>query len=96
VAGFETPQTTISFESLPDDTSTASIAYAEGSKAGATGETIFVYIVTNRVRDRFASEQYWNSSTLPSGKYVVRVFVADFFGNKTSRDVEVIVASDKR
>jgi hypothetical protein len=96
VPGFETPETTISFESLPDDTRTAAIAYAEGSKSGATGETIFAYIVTNRVRDRYAAEQYWNSSTLPAGEYVVRVFAADFFGNKTSRDIAVIVASDKR
>ena len=96
VPGFETPETTISFESLPNDTGTASIAYAEGSKAGATGETIFGYIVTNRVRDRSAAEQYWNSSALPEGEYVVRVFVADFFGNRTSRDIAVVVASDKR
>lgn len=92
--GFPEPVVTISFESLPDDGRSAPIAYARGSKSGATGETIFAYIVTNRVRDREATEDYWRTSQLPEGDYILRVFVADFFGNRTTRDVPVrIVAS---
>src|SRR5205085_9272492 len=44
--GFTEPRWTISFESLPDDARAAPLAYAQGSKANATGETIFAYIVT--------------------------------------------------
>jgi sugar lactone lactonase YvrE len=92
--GFTEPLLTISFESLPDDGRSAPIAYARGSKSGATGETIFAYIVTNRVRDREATEDYWHASQLPEGDYLLRVFAADFFGNRTTRDVPVrIVAS---
>jgi hypothetical protein len=90
------PQATISFESLPEDTRTARFAYAEGSKSGATGETIFAYIVTNRVREREASEDFWHTSDLPPGDYILRVFAEDFFGNRARRDVSVrIIAPDK-
>ncbi len=93
--GFSEPLVTISFESLPDDGRSVPFAYAGGSKSGATGETIFAYIVTNRVRDREATADYWHTSQLPEGDYILRVFVADFFGNRTTRDVPVrIVASD--
>jgi DNA-binding beta-propeller fold protein YncE len=89
--GFPEPLVTISFESLPDDGRSAPIAYAWGSKSGATGETIFAYIVTNKVRDRAAAEDYWHTSQLPEGDYILRVFVADFFGNRTTRDTFVRV-----
>jgi sugar lactone lactonase YvrE len=93
--GFESPLVTISFESLPDDGRSAPIAYARGSKSGATGETIFAYIVTNRVRDREAREDYWHASQLPEGDYVLRVFATDFFENMTLLDTRVrVVASD--
>jgi DNA-binding beta-propeller fold protein YncE len=93
--GFSEPLWTISFESLPDDSRAVPLAYAEGSKAGATGETIFAYVVTNVVRDRSATENFWHTSMLPEGVYILRVFAADFFGNKTTRDVAVrVVASN--
>jgi sugar lactone lactonase YvrE len=91
--GFEQPLMTISFETLPANTGNASIVYAEGSKSGATGETIFAYIVTNTVRDRQATEGFWQSSALSSGDYTVRVFAEDFFGNRTTRDIAVRVVS---
>ncbi|HEV2913853.1 MAG TPA: SMP-30/gluconolactonase/LRE family protein [Pyrinomonadaceae bacterium] len=93
---FDQPQTTISFETLPFNGANAAIAYAEGSRSGATGETIFAYIVTNRVRDRQAAEDYWHASALPAGDYILRVFVEDFFGNRTTRDVSVRVTSTAR
>lgn len=93
--GFSEPLVTISFESLPDDGRSVAIAYARGSKSGATGETIFAYIVTNMVRDGEAREDYWHTSQLPEGDYILRVFVADFFGNQTTRDTPVrVVASN--
>src|SRR5205085_3489088 len=49
--GFAEPLWTISFESLPDDDRAVPLVYAAGSKSGATGETIFSYIVTDQLRD---------------------------------------------
>ena len=91
--GFDEPLMSISFESLPDDPLTARVAYAEGSQSGYTSQTVFAYIVTNRVRDRAAVEDYWHASTFPPGHYIVRVFAEDFFGNRATRDVAVRVAS---
>lgn len=91
-AGFNEPLTTISFERLPDEDGTARFAYATGSKSGAKGETILSYIVTNRVRDGDATEDFWQPSSLPAGDYTLRVFVEDFFGNRTTRDLPVRVA----
>jgi sugar lactone lactonase YvrE len=91
--GFDEPIVTISFESLPDDGRSAPIAYAAGSRSGATGETIFDYIITNRVRDREAVEEYWHTAKLPEGEYILRVFASDFFGNRTVRDISVRVAA---
>ncbi|HEX8708022.1 MAG TPA: hypothetical protein VF723_07265 [Pyrinomonadaceae bacterium] len=87
--GFDQPLTTISFESLPDDMSAAPLAYFRGSQSGYTSETVFAYILTNVVRDRMAAENFWHASELPPGDYVLRVFAADFFGNRTTRDINV-------
>jgi hypothetical protein len=92
--GFGEPRVTISFETLPDDVRAAPVAYAEGSKSGATGETVFDYIVTNRVRDRAAETDYWHSAELPVGPYVLRVFAEDFFGNRAMRDLLVVVCPE--
>jgi sugar lactone lactonase YvrE len=94
--GFEQPLTTISFETLPTNTFNAAVAYAEGSKSGATGETIFAYIVTNRVRDRQAAEGFWHASALAPGNYILRVFAEDFFGNRTTVDLSVKRESTER
>lgn len=93
--GFAEPLVTISFESLPDDVRSAPVAYAAGSRSGATGETIFAYIVTNTVRAREAREDYWRASGLPEGEYILRVFAADFFGNRTTRDLPVRIAASR-
>jgi hypothetical protein len=90
--GFTEPRVTISFENLPDDGRAAPVAYAEGSKSGATGETVFAYVVTNAVRDREAREDFWHTSELPEGGYILRVFAEDFFGNRASALVPVRVA----
>lgn len=86
---FDQPLMTISFETLPVNRGSASLAYAEGSKSGATGETIFAYIVTNVIRDHQSAEDFWHASSLPPGDYTVRVFAEDFFGNRTTRDLPV-------
>jgi sugar lactone lactonase YvrE len=91
VDGFAEPLTTISFERLPKDYRVAKLVYATGSQANATGETIFSYVVTNTVKDGEAKEDFWKTSSLQAGNYIVRVFVEDFFGNRTTKDVAVQV-----
>ncbi|HEY0379081.1 MAG TPA: SMP-30/gluconolactonase/LRE family protein [Pyrinomonadaceae bacterium] len=91
--GFDGPRLTVSFENLPDDVRAAPVAYAAGSKSGATGETVFAYVVTNNVRDRAAQENFWHTTELPPGDYTLRVFAEDFFGNRATRDVPVRVVA---
>lgn len=88
---FEQPLITVSFESLPVNGINAQFVYAQSSRAGATGETIFAYIVTNVVRDHQAAEGFWQTELLPAGDYTLRVLVEDYFGNRTTRDVPVRV-----
>lgn len=76
----------ISFDHNPD-AKAVKFAYAKGSKSGATGETIFNYIVTNTVNGNSFREGFLDAKTLGGGVYILRVFAADFFGNTTSKDV---------
>jgi sugar lactone lactonase YvrE len=94
--GFAEPLMTISFEKLPLDEAAAQTAYAAGSRSGATGQTIFAYIVTNTVRDREAREGFWDTSKLSAGDYIVRVFAEDYFGNRTTHDTLVRVVASVR
>jgi sugar lactone lactonase YvrE len=82
-------KTTISFALFPDG-EFVRLVYAEGSKSGATGETIFKYIVSNEVRGDFAREDFLDIDALEKGNYILRVFAADYFGNRAVRDVEII------
>lgn len=67
------------------------LVYANGSKSGATGETIFNYIVTNFVYGDDFHEDVFDTAGLEAGTHVLRVFAADYFGNTTSRDVTIEV-----
>ncbi len=80
---------TISFDRLPD-AEAVKYVYAAGSKSGATGETIFDYIATNRVDGDSFQEDFFDVSQLENGNYVLRVFAADFFGNITSKDTNFV------
>lgn len=77
---------TISFERLPD-AEAVKFVYATGSKSGATGETIFKYIASNRVSGDSFKEDFFDADKLETGNYILRVFAADFFGNQTSEDL---------
>ncbi|HMS11201.1 MAG TPA: hypothetical protein PKE66_17060, partial [Pyrinomonadaceae bacterium] len=79
---------TISFEKMPSHRA-VKFAYAPGSRSGATGETIFNFAVTNRVDGDTFSEGFIDPATLPPGKYTLRVFAADFFGNTSRKDISV-------
>ncbi|HZS03449.1 MAG TPA: hypothetical protein VFD58_01120 [Blastocatellia bacterium] len=90
--GFSQPRENLVFERLPATPNAVPLAYAEGSQSGYQGATIFAYIATNVLRDGEAREDFWDTTRLSPGDYTVRVIAADFFGNKTQRDVAVAVS----
>ena len=67
------------------------LVYANGSKSGPTGETIFNYIVSNFVHGDEFREDYFDPASVGAGIYKLRVFAADHSGNTTSRDVAIEV-----
>ncbi len=81
---------TISFDRLPD-AEAVKFVYATGSKSGATGETIFNYIASNRVNGDEFKEDFLDANQLENGDYILRVFAADFFGNQTEREIKINV-----
>lgn len=84
-------QWTIRFDRLPSGEAVGSV-YDRGSRSGATGATIFRYIVTNRVADDVVEPGALDTTAISPGNYTIRVFAADFFGNIATRDQEVAVA----
>lgn len=80
----------ISFDRNPDPDA-VKFAYAQGSRSGATGETIFKYIVTNKVSGNSFSENFLDAGALGNGEFVLRTFAADFFGNTVSKDIFIEV-----
>ncbi|MGH9946890.1 MAG: hypothetical protein ACRD6X_06810 [Pyrinomonadaceae bacterium] len=80
----------IRFDRMPSNEA-VKFAYATDSHSGATGETIFNYIVTNRVNGDAFNENFFDTSGLSAGNYSVRVFAADFFGNVSSKDISIEV-----
>ena len=83
---------TISFDRLPDDDA-VTLVYAKGSQSGYTPQTVFNYIVTNKVDGDTAKEDFIDPAALQNGNYTLRVFAADFFGNQTARDIEISVGN---
>jgi DNA-binding beta-propeller fold protein YncE len=81
---------TIEFDRMPSNDA-VSIAYAPGSRSGATGGTVFNYIASNRLSGDQFSEDFLDPATLAAGRYVLRIFAADFFGNTASKDIELEV-----
>ena len=80
----------IRFDRMPRSAAVPFV-YASGSKSGATGETIFNYIVTNHVDGDEYSERWLDTSSLDPGNYVVRVWAGDYFGNNSYVDTPVEV-----
>ena len=77
---------TISFDRLPAS-EFVRLAYAKGSRSGATGVTTFNYIVTNRVAAETGAEEFIDTGALENGIYMLRIHAADYFGNTSTRDV---------
>lgn len=83
---------TIVFDKNPPSSAVRTV-YAKDSHSGATGETIFNYIVTNTLSgDRFA-EGFIDPATIGVGQHTIRVYAADFFGNIATRDIQVDVSN---
>ncbi len=81
---------TIDFDRFPPDEAVPFV-YAKGSKSGATGTTVFNYIVSNEVSGDGFRENFLDASKLENGEYVLRVFAADYFGNQSNFDVKLII-----
>jgi len=77
---------TVKFDLLPPPDSVPFV-YAKDSYSGATGITRFIYIVSNRVHGELVQENVIDLATLEAGKWVIRVAVADKFGNTTTKDI---------
>lgn len=74
------------FDRLPGDEAVPAV-YASPSSSGAAGTTIFRYIVTDGMWAGSAEAGLLPLDGLAHGKYILRVWVADFFGNAASKDV---------
>jgi hypothetical protein len=86
-----TPNTwSIAFDRMPPNDAVRFV-YAKDSHSGATGETIFNYIVTNTLDGTRFTEGFIDPSSLSAGQYTIRVYAADFFGNVASKDILVEV-----
>lgn len=79
---------TIDFDRFPLEEAVPFV-YAKGSKSGATGQTIFNYIVSNEVSGDGFRENFLDASKLENGEYILRVFAADYFGNQSNFDVKL-------
>ncbi|MDH3494038.1 MAG: hypothetical protein OEM82_10840 [Acidobacteriota bacterium] len=89
LAGYEKPRWTVEFDRPPSN-EFVGLVYAPGSSSGATGTTVFRYIVSNRVNGGGAREGFVK---LPENKeaIVLRVFAADIYGNQASKDITIKV-----
>lgn len=81
---------TIIFDRLPPH-GAVPFVYANRSKSGATGETIFDYIVTNFVSAEEFRTGFLDTTTVENGVYTLRVFAADYFGNESYKDLNIEV-----
>lgn len=77
----------IRFDRMPSNL-LVSMVYANESHSGATGETIFNYIATNSLVDERAREGFIDPSKLDAGVYIATIVVADYFGNRASKQFE--------
>jgi len=87
VSDFEGPREwPISFEKMPPHNA-VKFAYGPGSKSGATGETIFNFVATNRVDGEDFREGFLDAAAFEPGNYVLRVYAGDRFGNISHKDL---------
>lgn len=80
--------TTIEFDRNPP-TDAVGLVYDTGSRSGATGNTVFRYIITNRAVSGVYGADSLNLQAFPPGSYLLRVFASDFDGNRTIREIPI-------
>ncbi|HXF42762.1 MAG TPA: hypothetical protein VNK26_03410 [Pyrinomonadaceae bacterium] len=61
--------------------------YDAGSRAEATGNTIFRYIATNYLDSKYYGKGQISVSELKTQETLLTIYVEDFFGNRTTRKV---------
>jgi hypothetical protein len=85
VAGSASP--TLVFDRMPRERDAARLVFASGSGIPVYGasRTQFLYVVTTRYRDGVVTPDWWDTTTLAPGAYVLRVFAEDFSGNRVTR-----------
>lgn len=81
------------FDRMRREADAARRVYATGSGIPVYGasRTQFLYVATTSYHDGIATEGFWDTTTVTPGEHVLRVFVQDFSGNRTSRDLRVVV-----
>jgi sugar lactone lactonase YvrE len=93
--GFESVRHTMRFDRFAIDPEAAQLVYASGSGIPFYGNrrTRFLYTITNTLRDGAAARGVWDTSELPPGDYVLRVWAADINGNvaTVNRDLPVTI-----
>jgi sugar lactone lactonase YvrE len=91
--GFETPQITVRFNLLPSDEEAVKVAYAENSGITVHGSatTRFLYNISNEIKNGHAVIKYWKIKDLPAGEYRIRVYAADYAGNRAVGQNEIVV-----
>jgi sugar lactone lactonase YvrE len=95
--GFERPRIQLEFDRLPPDMDATKIAYADESGITVYGNasTRFLYEVTNTVRGGRAERGLWQTSELPPGDYILRIYAADYAGNEVTAGNEVAVTVER-
>lgn len=93
LAGYENPQVTIRFNLLPTDEEAVKVAYAENSGITVHGSatTRFLYNISNEIKSGHAVIKYWKIKDLPAGDYKIRVYAADYAGNRAGLGNEIAV-----
>ena len=84
------PAAEIKFDRMPPKDA-VKFVYAPKSHSSATGETIFNYIATNSVEGENYKEGFLDPSQFENGVYILRVSVADYFGNTATKDISIEV-----
>jgi sugar lactone lactonase YvrE len=88
----EVSEKSISFRGMPAD-SAVTITYAEGSRSGATGVTLFRYIIGNRISVDDSREGSIDLSNLPVGDYNLTIYATDFFDNRTEKVILIRIVA---
>jgi sugar lactone lactonase YvrE len=93
--GFDEVRHTMRFDRFAIDPEAAHLVYASGSGIPFYGNrrTRFLYLVTNTLRGGVAARGFWDTSGLPPGDYILRIWAADINGNvaTANRDLPVTI-----